>query len=65
MIQVYQMKEGMNDDESIRFAHRTTGKTIIFRSNSFAQAVSDLYATLDRAKADQYKFKEMLDNSNT
>jgi hypothetical protein len=51
--------------KAFRFAHRTTGKTIIFRSNSFAQAVSDLYATLDRVKADQYKFKEMLDNSNT
>jgi hypothetical protein len=60
MIQVYQLKEGMRMMKAFRFAHRTTGKTIIFRSNSFAQAVSDLYATLDRTKADEYKFKEML-----
>jgi hypothetical protein len=46
--------------KAFRFAHRTTGKTIIFRSNSFAQAVSDLYATLSREKADQYKFEKML-----
>jgi hypothetical protein len=48
--------------KAYRFINKETGKSIVFRSNSYAQAVNDLYAILDRNIAEQYTFMKVLGN---